>query len=188
VAKHGIYLVGFSGTGKSTIAEAVAAQLGWPAHDLDRVIAERSGMTIPALFEREGEAGFRRREAELLRELSAAPRFVIATGGGAAVSPENRRLMESRGWIIALECRPEAIHARLQRQLARPGAEVRPLLSTADPLEQIRTLKQARQAVYALADWTVHTDRLTPQQVAAEVARAVGILDRTEDPDAGQRR
>jgi shikimate kinase len=178
VAARGIYLIGFSGTGKSTIARAVAAQRNWPAFDLDDLIAERAGRTIPAIFEQEGEAGFRLREAEALQEVSASGRFVVATGGGAPVRLENRRLMASGGWVITLEARPETVHARIQQQLqhADPGA-VRPLLDAVHPLERIRALKQARQTVYSLADWTIHTDRLSTAQVAAEVIRATELLE-----------
>jgi len=184
VAVRGIYLVGFSGTGKSTIARRVGAQLGWRVFDLDQVIAERAGTTIPAIFEREGETGFRRRETEALRDVSGAPPFVVATGGGVVTRAENRELMAARGWIIALEGRPETLHRRIQQQLARsvPDA-VRPLLGAGDPLERLRALKESRQAAYALADWTVHTDRLDPGQVAAEVVRARGLLEETEPAD-----
>ncbi len=183
---RGIYLVGFSGTGKSTIAKLVGAQLGWKVFDLDHVIAERAGMTIPLIFEREGEPGFRLREAEALREVSADGAFVVATGGGAAVRAENRRVMASRGWVIALEGRPETLHARIQLQLkqADPDA-IRPMLDAVYPLDQVRALKHSRQPVYALADWTVHTDRLTPGQVAAEVLRARNLLEETTEPAAG---
>jgi shikimate kinase len=185
VAARGIYLIGFSGTGKSTIAQRVADQLSWPAFDLDRVIAERSGMTIPAIFAAEGESGFRLRESEALRAVSEAATFVVATGGGAPLREENRRLMASTGWVITLEARPETLGARIQRQLRRADDDaIRPLLDAASPLDQIRALKQSRQSIYALADWTVHTDRLTPEQVAAEVVRAVQLLEKT-DPAAG---
>lgn len=181
VAVRGIYLVGFSGTGKSTIAQRVGAELGWKVFDLDQVIADRAGMTIPLIFEREGEPGFRRRETEALREVSLAPPFVVATGGGVATRAENRELMATRGWVIALEGRPETLQRRIQQQLARsvPDA-VRPLLGTGDPLERLRALKESRQAAYALSDWTVHTDRLDPGQVAAEVIRARALLEATE--------
>src|SRR5512138_2768927 len=96
--KNGIYLIGFSGSGKSTIAEMVGVQLNWPAYDLDRIIVERSGMTIPVIFEREGEPGFRLREDEALRDASNSGPFVIATGGGTPVRAENRQFMESKGW------------------------------------------------------------------------------------------
>jgi shikimate kinase / 3-dehydroquinate synthase len=183
VGVRGIYLVGFSGTGKSTVATLVAAQLGWKVFDLDRVIAQRAGMTIPLIFEREGEPGFRLREAEALREVSEDGAFVVATGGGAAVRAENRRVMASRGWIIALEGRPETLHARIQLQLKKADPDaIRPMLDAVYPLDQVRALKHSRQSVYALADWTIHTDRLTPGQVAAEIIRARDLLEETSEP------
>lgn len=186
MAVRSIYLVGFSGTGKSTVAAAVAARLGWPAVDLDRRIAERAGLAIPAIFEREGEAGFRDRETAALREVAAAGPAVVATGGGAPLRPENRRLMEESGWVVALEGRPELLQARLERQRALDDPEApRPLLEGTDPLERIRALKAARQPVYALADWTVHTDRLAPAEVAEEILRA---RERLEDAGPGGQR
>jgi shikimate kinase/3-dehydroquinate synthase len=180
--RQGIYLTGFSGSGKSTIAQLIGAQLNWPVYDLDGVIVERSGMTIPIIFEREGEPGFRSREAEALRAVSNSGPFVIATGGGTPIRAENRLFMASKGWIICLEARPEILLARIQRQLKEsdPSA-IRPMLDAVYPLDQVRTLKQSRQAVYALADWTVHTDRLTPQEVASEVIRAVDVLGSSQD-------
>ena len=180
MATKGVYLVGFSGSGKSTIAQRVGVRLGWPVYDLDGAIVERSGMAIPVIFKTEGEAGFRAREADTLREVSSAAPFVMATGGGTFIRVENRRFMESTGWIIALEGRPEILLARIEQQVRReePGA-IRPLLDAVYPLEQVRSLKHSRQSVYALADWTVHTDRLSPDQVAAEVIRAIELLEQT---------
>ena len=176
---RGVYLIGFSGTGKSTIARLVGARLRCPAYDLDEIIVERSGMTIPIIFAREGEPGFRAREAEALRAVSNSGPFVIAAGGGTPIRPENRLFMAEKGWIICLEGRPETLLARIQQQLkeADPNA-VRPMLDAVYPLDQVRALKHSRQSVYALADWTVHTDRLTPQQVAEEVAHAVELLEK----------
>lgn len=178
----GVYLIGFAGVGKSTIARLLGARLGWPFYDLDGVIVERSGMTIPLIFKTEGETGFRARESEALLEISGAAPFVIATGGGTFLREENRRLMETRGWVVALEARAETLHARIERQLRldEPGA-ARPLLEASDRLERIRSLKQARQAAYALADWTVHTDRLSQDQVVSELVHAVELLGQTSD-------
>jgi len=185
MAPRGIYLIGFSGSGKSTIARTVAKELGWPVYDLDQVIIERSGMAIPVIFQREGESGFRLREAEALGTVSEPAPFVVACGGGAAVRVENRRLMASKGWVITLEGRPEALNARIQQQLQRAAPDaVRPLLDAVYPVDQIRALKHSRQSAYALADWTVHTDRLSPDQVAAEVVRAVRLLETTPEPSA----
>jgi 3-dehydroquinate synthase len=180
-----IYLIGFSGSGKSTVAQLIGAQLHMPVYDLDSMIVERSRMSIPIIFEREGEAGFRARETEALRVVAGFGSCVVATGGGAPVRVENRRLMAKAGWVIALEGRPETLHARIQRQLQQSDpAAIRPMLDAVYPLEQVRALKHSRQSVYGLADWTVHTDRLSAEQVAVEIIRAVELLQQTDDPAA----
>jgi shikimate kinase len=177
VTERGIYLIGFSGTGKSTVARLVGAQLGWPAYDIDRIIAESCGIDIPAIFAREGEEGFRARETAALRAIPRDDPFVAATGGGMPLREENRRLMADSGWVIALEGRPETLLARLQRQRHDDAPDaVRPLLDAPATLDHLRAMKERRQPLYALADWTVHTDRLSPEQVADEIVRAVAIL------------
>ncbi len=185
--KRGIYLVGFSGSGKSTIAQLIGRMLQCPVCDLDRLIVQRSGMTIPVIFQKEGETGFRLRETEALREASKEGAFVVATGGGTIVQPENRVVMGRTGWIICLEAQPRNLLARIQKQMqgSEPDA-IRPMLDSVDPLEQIRAIKHIRQTAYSLADWTVHTDRLTPEQVAAEVVRAAQLLDQSPEPPAIQ--
>jgi shikimate kinase len=180
--KQGIYLIGFSGSGKSTVAKLIGAQLNWPAYDLDSIIEVRSGMTIPMIFEREGESGFRSREAEALRAVSNSGPFVVATGGGTPVRAENRQFMASKGWIVCLEGRPEILLARIQRQLRESDpTAIRPMLDAVNPLDKVRVLKNARQPIYALADWTVHTDRMTSQEVADEVIRAAEVLAKAPD-------
>jgi shikimate kinase len=181
--KRGIFLVGFSGSGKSTIAKIIGERLGWPTYDLDDMIVEQSGLTIPAIFEREGEHGFRLREASALRAASLQDSFVIATGGGAIAQLENRAYMESKGWMICLEARAETILERIQSQITKSEANsIRPLLQvtdSADNLEQIQALKLARQSAYSLAHCTVHTDGLTVDQVVSEVIRAAEQLSAT---------
>jgi 3-dehydroquinate dehydratase-1 len=178
-----IYLVGFSGTGKSTVGRLLGARLGRPACDLDALIVERTGRTIADVFANDGEPAFRQIESETLRV--AARRDdgpIVATGGGVPTFAANRETMAASGWIICLEASPETLYQRL-----RDTVEVRPLLQAADPLEHIRALKATRQPAYALAHWTVHTDRLTPEQVAREVAHAIALLERGEaaPPAAG---
>ena len=100
-----------------------------PAYDLDDIILERSAMTIPVIFQKEGEAGFRLRESEALRSLSNAGQCVIATGGGTIVSPENRRFIEGRGWIIFVEGRPQTLLSRVRQPLKESGTSaIRPML------------------------------------------------------------
>ena len=111
---RGIYLVGFSGSGKTAVAKLVGEMLGWPSCDVDDVIVERSGFTIPIIFQQQGEAGFRVLEMEALRDASSSEHFVIATGGGTITRPENRVFMASKGWIICLEAKPETLLARIK--------------------------------------------------------------------------
>src|SRR5215475_9073694 len=184
---RGIYLVGFSGSGKTAVTKLVGDILGWPSCDIDDVIVERSGLSTPVIFQQQGEAGFRVLETEALRDASAPDRFVIATGGGTITRPENRVFMGSKGWIICLEAKPETLLARIQNQLKESDPKaIRPMLDSIYPLDQIRALKHTRQAVYSLADWTVHTDRLTLQEVAEEVVRAVHLLEQSHEPKALQ--
>ena len=163
-----IVLTGFSGTGKSLVAPIVAERLGWHAVDTDSLVEKAAGRPIAGIFTRDGEARFRDLEAEAVRQACARERAVVAVGGGAMLRPDSRRLLADGGFVVCLEARPETVLQRLREG----AAEDRPLLAGADPLARIRGLKAARQPVYALADFTVHTDGLTLQQVAAEVVRA----------------
>jgi len=180
-----IILTGFSGSGKTEVARLVAQRLGWRAVDSDDAIVEAAGKPIPVIFRDDGETHFRTLEHTALRQLCSQTRMVIAAGGGAILSAENRRLMAQGGFIVCLEARPETILERLRPQLdSDPVA--RPLLATADPLGRIRELKSFRQPYYALTDHTVHTDGLTMEQVAAEVVRAWRQLSATALQDEGR--
>jgi len=177
-----IYLIGFSGTGKSTIARLVGARLGLPVSDLDALIVARAGRPIAEIFASEGEDAFRALETSVLREVAARAPAIVATGGGVPTLPHNLAIMRETGWLIALEALPETLHDRLHDQLRAAGPrEVRPLLDDPDPLGRIAALKATRQPVYAQAHWTIHTDRLDMAQVADEVVRAVALLQDTTD-------
>jgi shikimate kinase/3-dehydroquinate synthase len=166
-----IFLTGFSGTGKTAVSPRLAERLGWNLADTDRIVEERAAKQILEIFRDEGEAHFRERESAALAEAASRDRVVISTGGGVVLRPGNRRTMAETGFIVCLEARPETILDRLTSRADAAPLD-RPLLATEDPLARITELKSARQHLYALCDWTVHTDGLSPEQVADEIVRA----------------
>jgi 3-dehydroquinate synthase len=176
--RENIFLTGFSGTGKTTVGLAVAQAMGWRFVDTDELIVDATGKSIASIFEEDGEATFRRLEHEQLAQVCEADRQVVSTGGGMVMDERNRRLMETNGVVVCLEAGLGAIQRRL---LAQDGPVIRPMLTDPDPLRRIGALKAERQVGYARAHWTVHTDRLTPEDAAAEVVRAYRMLvDRVE--------
>ena len=166
-----IILTGFSGTGKSAVGPLVAKQLGWVFVDTDYVVEKRANKRILQIFADDGEQAFRDLESEALQEVCSRDKTVIATGGGAVLRAENRRLLAESGFIICLEAWPETIFRRLTERADTKPLD-RPLLASDDPLARIRELKYGRAHLYALCDWSVHTDGLSIEEVAAEVVRA----------------
>jgi len=172
-----LIITGFSGAGKSLVAREVARRLDWDFLDTDDEIVKQAGKPVGGIFRQDGEAKFRELERETIRKACQQRQRVIATGGGAMVDPHNYELLAETGLIVCLEAKPETIYERLFREVAgRPETEVRPLLATDNPLERIRQLKASRQPYYAKSDWTIHTDRLSINEVAEEVVRAWRLL------------
>ncbi len=173
-----VVLIGFSGTGKTTVASGLAHQLGWHPRDTDAEIEARLGRSIPEVFAHDGEQFFRAEERRTLLDALARQRVVIATGGGAILADElwsEDALKQPRTLVIALEASPETIWARLSSQAAAEGRRAeRPLLAGSDPLTRMCALKAERQPIYDRAALTLSTDRLTPGQLIAEI---VSILD-----------
>ncbi len=166
-----IVLTGFSGGGKSAVAPLLARHFGWDVVDTDQLVIEREGKPILDIFRDAGEDAFRDLESAAIADACARSNVVISAGGGAVLRVENRTALAEAAFVVCLEARPETVLARLT---SRGNTEQldRPLLATDDPLSRITQLKAARQHLYALCDWAVHTDGLTPEQVAAEVIRA----------------
>ena len=177
-----IVLTGFSGAGKTAVASIVSGTLGWEIADTDDMVQRAAGKSILEIFRDGGQELFRDLEKEAIRTACARERVVVSTGGGAVLRAENRRSIADGGFVVCLEARPETIFRRLS---SGGRALDRPLLASGDPLSRIRMLKEARQHLYALCDWTIHTDVLTPKQVAAEVARAYKDISASvsTDPD-----
>ena len=161
-----IILTGFMGTGKSNIGRKVAARLRRPFVDLDDVIAQRAGKTIPAIFAEGGEPAFRALEAAVCAELAAPAGRVIATGGGAMVNPANREALAAGGTLICLEAAPEAILRRVSR------GDERPMLAGGEPLARIRELLAQRASAYAAVPHHLDTTHLS---VPAAAERVMGI-------------
>ncbi len=169
---NNIALIGFSATGKSTVAREVADHLSWTFIDTDDEIVKLSDKTIPQIFEQDGEDKFRQLERKVLKQACQKDRTVIATGGGAIIDPRNQNLLVENCTVICLEAKAETIYQRLLHDsLYSANPVIRPLLAGGNPLEQIRQLKSHRQPCYAIADWTVHTDNLTLKQVSQEVIK-----------------
>jgi shikimate kinase len=161
---HPVFLVGMMGAGKTTIGRQLARLLGREFVDLDQELEARCGVKVSLIFEIEGEAGFRRRESQLLEECTRRRDIVLATGGGAVISPENRRHLKERGVVIYLR----ATGAELYRRVARDRN--RPLLQTADPRARIDSLLAERGPLYdEVASITFETG-------AVPVAHAVRAL------------
>ena len=161
-----LVLVGPMGAGKSSIGKRLAGRYGMVFLDADREIEVRTGATIPTIFECEGEAGFRAREAATLAELLAGDRQIIATGGGAVLDAGSRALMRRRGFVVHLQ-------VSLDRQLERLARDrSRPLLASGDRAQVLHRLTRERAPLYAeVADLVFDTDMLFPPQAAAQLAR-----------------
>lgn len=161
-----IFLVGFMGAGKTTIGRLLAERLGYAFLDLDEWIQQQVGLSIREIFERMGEAAFREMERRALHGLEAWDEVVVALGGGAFVSEENRRQVRRLGISIWLDCPLEVILERLV------GTTDRPLYRSA---EQMRELWRARRPAYEQADLRVETGRLTPEAIVEEILRRLSL-------------
>lgn len=172
MAQRSIFLVGPMGSGKSAVGRALARLLHLRFIDTDAEIESRTGVDIPFIFEKEGEAGFRVREAEVVEELSRLPGVVLATGGGAILAEQNRACLAERGTVVYLE-------ASIDRQLERTRTgRQRPLLNTADPRATLVDLMRIREPLYrSIAVLCVPTDGRRVQAVAEAIARSLAPPD-----------
>ena len=167
---RGVVLVGFMGSGKSSVGRALARRFGVPFVDVDERIESAAGCRIRDLFAREGEPAFRAREKAALRDALSVKGCVIATGGGAFADEENRVLLRSYAPVVYLETAVETLLERLSGDLGRP------LLRGGEREEVVRDLLSRREPGYRTADVTVRTDGRSVQDVAGRVAE---WIDRT---------
>lgn len=165
-----LFLVGMMGAGKTTVGRMLARRLKRAFYDSDQEIERRCGVRIPVIFDIEGEAGFRAREAQVIAALAALEGIVLATGGGAVLAEDNRRCLAARGTVLYLHARPADLWARVRHDRNRP------LLATPDPLQKLEQLYAVRDPLYReIADLVLDT--------GAQSAQALGkqLLARLED-------
>lgn len=183
-----IFLVGLSGSGKSTVGRILAERLGRPLLDIDALIEKESGERVTTIFAQQGEDHFRNYESrELKKAVQAADGAIIATGGGIVLRPENRALMAEQGTRVFLQVEPQAALQRLQAQqqaaLEQSAVpEIRPLLIGPDPLATLQQLLSARLAWYAEAELACWTSEKSPERVVQEIiAMLIGSRVLSED-------
>ena len=163
-----VYLVGMMGAGKTTLGTALAQKTGLTFVDTDRLVVERTGVPVATIFEFEGEAGFRRREASVIAEVAGRAGCVVATGGGASLAEETRRAMRASGTVIYLRARVESLWERTRHDASRP------LLATPDPRARLQSLLAEREPLYReAAHVTVDTGSLGTQTVVKRILAAL---------------
>jgi|SRR6478672_3798978 len=165
-----IFLIGLMGAGKTTVGRALAKRLNKQFIDSDHEIEARTGASIPLIFEIEGEASFREREAEVIRDLTQRTDIVLATGGGAVLRPENREYLKTRGTVIYLRASVSSILQRTTHDKNRP------LLQTADPRQRIEQLSREREPFYQeVAHLVVETGRPNVQLLVQSILTQLEI-------------
>ena len=165
-----LYLVGMMGSGKTSSGRPLAERLGYGFVDADAVVEQAAGCSIPEIFERDGEAGFRAVESQVLNAISQRHSLVVATGGGVVTQPENWGLLHS-GIVIWLDVVPDQLLHRLNAD-----STVRPLLQTTDPEAALNALLNKRRPLYSEADLTVVINDETPEAVADGILQLLPSL------------
>ena len=162
-----LYLIGYRGSGKSTVAPLLANLLGWTWLDSDEQVVLLAGCPVAQVFAEYGEACFREWETTVIEALSRRSNLVVATGGGALLAESNRRLMKDTGRRIWLKASPEVLWDRIQAD-ARSN---RPDLTTKGGLEEVKQVLAERTNIYeACADYTINVESLSPEQIAQQIA------------------
>lgn len=163
-----LLLIGPMGAGKSTIGRLLSEQLELPFVDLDKEIEERSGASIPWIFDIEGEAGFRERESAILEAVLSESNMVLATGGGCVLSEDNRRLLCRAGAVIYLR-------TSVEQQLQRTAKDKnRPLLQTDNPQAVLEAMAELRNPLYeSTAELIIDTNGQSPKAVVQEILKSI---------------
>lgn len=167
--KKSVILIGFMGSGKTTVGMKLSYKLRISVEDTDKLIERREGRTISEIFAKEGEEAFRRMETNLLKELSENPRGrILSVGGGTPTRPENRKLLRKCGTVIYLRVRPETVYERIKDD------KTRPLLQCEDPMKRITDLLESRKEYYEeCADLIIDVDGMEVGEIVEKIAKYV---------------
>jgi len=157
-------LIGFMGSGKSSVGRLVAEQLQFTFLDTDEVIETRAGKPITDIFAQDGEPAFREYERRLVEELGAQSKMVLSTGGGLPINPANLANLKTHSLVVCLWTSPDTIYERVRHQTHRP------LLNNPDPLAKIRQLLAIREPHYRQADVLMSTELRSVKEVAQQVS------------------
>lgn len=165
-----LYLMGYRGSGKSTVGRQLAQHLGWPIIDTDEFIEQTAGCSIRQIFEVEGEVGFRDREQAAVTEVAhRTPACVVSLGGGAILRPANQAIITSTGKRVWLQASPELLYGRISGD--HTTAERRPQLTQHAGYAEVVEILAAREPIYRrLAQLIVDTEQRTPDEVVLEIA------------------
>ncbi|ANE47431.1 hypothetical protein SY83_15395 [Paenibacillus swuensis] len=157
-ASH-IVLVGFMGTGKTTVGAILAEFIGWTMIDSDAYVIKKERKTIPEIFAQSGEAYFRQAEKVAIREILSGESYVVATGGGSVLAEENRRIMRDRGFVVALTAPLSVIVERVRSDKNRP-------LLHGDLEQRVQVLLSERESAYNFAHLQMDTTQYSPEAIA----------------------
>jgi shikimate kinase len=167
-----LFLIGYRGTGKTTVARLLAQQLGWRWLDLDQLFEAEAGCSISEFFAREGEPAFRERESSLLQTVADLENVVVATGGGVVIAPANRALLRKLGHVIWLKAEPDAIAARLAGD-PRTQSQ-RPALTNLGVVAEVQKVLTQRAPWYSeCAHQAVDTNHRSPEDVAKTIMNSL---------------
>lgn len=170
--QENIILVGLMGAGKTSVGRMLAKRMGRDFYDTDHEIESGTGVTIPVIFEIEGVSGFRAREEKMIEKMTSMHGIVLATGGGAVLSPVNRSRLKSHGRVIYLRATPEDLWRRTRRDRNRP------LLQTPNPLAKLKELHAQRDPLYLeIAELIVDTGAQSVGNLTSKIQKLITNIE-----------
>ena len=170
-----IVLIGFRGTGKSTVGKHLANRLERDFIDSDKYVEDSTGKTIKHIFEEVGEEGFRKIEADVIAKLSGMDNKIVAVGGGAILKKDNVSNLKDNGFLVLLEATPEIIHNRITQD--EKTTQQRPSLTDKKPLDEIKHLLELREHPYKnAADYIINTSYVACEDIVNEIITTIKKL------------